>query len=170
MMSWFYIILTTIALSACSLLFPDRSAPKSDSYTILKLDPPWTPVATGENQDSIDALKADLAYENTETGGIISLNSLCRKYSGSSLDDLTSNLVRGIGSLKTLEQKDTTVGGIPAKDTVFEGVVDGIKVNLHTIVLMKKSCTYDFIYVVVPKKDNNNGSDFDKFVASFKAD
>jgi len=156
--------------SSCALLFPDRTAPKSASYIVQSPGTNWKRLPVGENTNSIDAMKADIAYENEETGAIISLNSLCRKYSDSSLEALTMNLVRGIGSRKVLRQKSLTINGSEALDSLFEGKVDGVKVNINTVVLIKDSCTYDFIYVEVPKNGSIHDGDFQKFLASFRVE
>lgn len=123
-----------------------------------------------ENADATDSLKADIAYEHKTSGAIISLNSVCRKYLHTSLNDLTNNLVRGIGERKVIAESKRDLAGAEAKDTTFEGVVDGVKINIRTVVMMKDSCTYDFIHVVVPSKDKTSKKDFEEFLKSFRID
>lgn len=165
-----FLLIPFFIFSGCALLFPDRTAPKSASYEVNAPQDPWHRLPVGESSSSVDAMKADVAYENTETGAIISLNSICRKYSEASLDSLTMNLVRGIGARKMLSQQHSIVNEADALDSTFEGIVDGVKVNINTIVLKKNSCTYDFIYVEVPKKSVNSRPDFQTFVSSFRAE
>jgi len=157
-------------LSACAVIFPDRTAPKSASYNVTPPPAPWQKVAVGEATAATDSLKADLAYENPETGAIISLNSLCRKYNNATLESLTKNLVRGIHNKKLLSQNPVSVNNASGQDSFFEGMVDGVKINLRTVVLKKDYCTYDFIYVVIPDRERNDRKDFDRFVASFQAE
>ena len=164
-----FIIAITIFLPACALLFPDRTAPKNSNYLVAPPSAPWHKLSVGEDSNSIDAMKADLAYENPQTGAIISLNSLCRKYSGSSLDSLTNNLVRGIENREVISRKETILDGQKALDTSFKGTVDKVDIMIRTVVMAKDSCTFDFIYVVIPKREGNNRGDFDTFLASFKA-
>ena len=71
---------------------------------------------------------------------------------------------------KILSQKQTVIDNANALDTLFEGIVDGVKVNINTIVLIKNACTYDFIYVEVPKGELHSAKDFESFVASFRAE
>ena len=156
-------------LSGCALLFPDRTAPKSLSYLVTPPDAPWTKLIVSKDPTTIESMKADLAFENPETGAIISLNSLCRKYSGSSLDSLTNNLVRGIENREVISRKETILDGQKALDTSFKGTVDKVDIMIRTVVMAKDSCTFDFIYVVIPKREGNNRGDFDTFLASFKA-
>lgn len=155
-------------LGSCALLFPDRTAPKSSAYTVNPPPSPWHRLAVGDDPSSIDAMKADLAYENPESGAIISLNSICRKYSPASLEVLTDNLVRGISERKVEDQKQRMIAGADALDTTFGGVVDNVRVRIRTVVMIKDSCTYDFIYVLAPQHEAKNGAAFDEFLASFR--
>ncbi|MGE3261726.1 MAG: hypothetical protein AB7K68_08115 [Bacteriovoracia bacterium] len=157
-------------LSSCALLFPDRTAPKSRDYTVTPPPSPWHKLATADDPSSTDAMKADVAYENPDSGAIISLNSICRKYSPSSLEILTNNLVRGISNREVMKREEISLAGAPALDTTFSGLVDNVPLNIRTVVLIKNSCTYDFIYVTVPKREEKNGPAFDTFLASFKTE
>ena len=157
-------------VSSCAIIFPDRTAPKSADYTVLQLSSPWSKIPVGEDLNSVDALKADIAYENTGTGSIISLNSLCRKYNNASLEQLNTNLVRGIEDRKLIIQKETTVDGTKALDSKYSGNVDSVAVHIRTVVLVKNFCTYDFIHVTLPRHESkSNDSTFEQFLSSFKA-
>ncbi len=153
--------------SSCALLFPDRTAPKDREYGVSPPPSPWSKLAVGDDPSSVDAMKADRAYENPETGAIISVNSICRKYNKSSLETLTDNLVRGVGSRKLVKRKEIEIDGENALDSTFEGVVDGVFLNLRTVVLIKNDCTYDFIHVSIPKREKESGHAFEDFLASF---
>lgn len=165
-----FLFAAILLLSGCAILFPDRRAPKSVEYLVNPPPAPWHKLAVGQDPNSVDALKADLAYENPNTGAIISLNSLCRKYTDASLETLTNNLVRGIENRRILERKNVEVSGAEALDTLFEGTVDNVRLHIRTVVLTKNSCTYDFIYVVIPKREGESKHAFESFLASFRAD
>lgn len=156
-----------LALSSCALLFPDRTAPKSLNYNVAPPSEPWHRLESTADSTN-QSMRADLAYENPLTGAIISLNSLCRKYTDLSLENLTLNLVRGIGNRQVIEKNNVKIDGADALDTLFSGVVDGVKLNIRTIVLMKNSCTYDFIFVSIPKREGDSKKAFESFLASFK--
>ncbi len=151
----------------CALLFPDRTAPKSSSYEVTAPGTPWHRLAVGDDPNATDAMKADVAYENPDTGAIISLNSICRKYNKLSLDQLTENLVRGVGERKQVARKEIKLDDVDALDTLYEGVVDGVFLHLRTVVALKDDCTYDFIHVTVPKREVGHPKAFDDFLASF---
>lgn len=155
---------------SCALLFPDRTAPKSSEYRVQSPSSPWHKLAVGTDPNALDSMKADIAFENSDSGAIISLNSLCRKYSDTSLESLTANLVRGIGKRELIDQKEITVNGATALDSLFSGEVDKVNLRIRTVVLAKDSCTYDFIYVAIPKRDHDGGRAFEAFLASFKTE
>lgn len=159
-----------VLLHSCAILFPDRTAPKSSEYKVAPPPAPWNKLAVGTDPNALDSMKADLAYENPETGAIISLNSLCRKYTDASLESLTSNLVRGIGKRELLDSKVITLDGAKALDSLYSGEVEKVPLRIRTVVLAKDSCTYDFIYVSIPKRESDSGRAFDQFLASFKSE
>jgi hypothetical protein len=161
------IVAIACSASSCALLFPDRTAPKSLHYQVVPPRSPWQKILVGDDPNSIDALKADLAYENPQTGAIISINSLCRKYSEHNLEALTNNLVRGIDNRKTISKTSKTIANSEALDSIFEGIVDKVNLKIRTVVLIKNYCSYDFIYVSLPEKELNSKDAFEAFIASF---
>ena len=152
---------------SCALLFPDRTAPKSQSYTVTPPASPWHKLAVGADPSATDAMKADMAFENPDTGAIISLNSICRKYNDLSLETLTENLVRGVPDRKQIDRKKVTLDGAEGLDTTFEGTVDDVFLHLRTVTMIKGECTYDFIHVTVPKRQKGRPEFFDTFLQSF---
>jgi hypothetical protein len=167
-MRFLFIFLLGI-LPGCALLFPDRTAPKSSEYLVTPPPAPWHRLAVGQDPSSVEAMRADMAFEHPQAGAIISLNSICRKYSETSLETLTSNLVRGIGNRTIISRRDRTVAGAKALDTLFEGEVDKVRINIRTVVLAKNDCTYDFIFVSIPRRFAGTVSFFEDFLNSFQA-
>lgn len=166
----FLLAIAALFLSSCALLFPDRTAPKSLTYQVAPPSAPWVKLVVGSDPNAIESMRADLAYENPETGAIISLNSLCRKYTESSLETLTDNLVRGINGKKIIERKNTDLNGVKALDSLFSGEMDKVDLHIRTVVLIKDGCTYDFIYVSIPKREGASEKSFDTFLASFRTE
>lgn len=163
------LLLSFLGLSGCALLFPDRTAPKSSSYKITPPGDPWTKLAVTKDPETIETMRADLAYENPESGAIISLNSLCRKYSNASLEILTDNLVRGISGRKLSSRKTLPVDQAEAMDSVFVGKMDGVDLQIRTVVMKKDGCTYDFIHISTLNRMDQTGT-FDTFLASFRTE
>lgn len=166
----FYFFVIIAFCPACSVLFPDRTAPKSNSYLVTPPDKPWQRLRVGDDAASTETLQADLAYENPDTGAMISLNTLCRKYNGTSLQELNSSLVRGIDERRVVREQTRKLANVEALDTLYDGIVDKVHLFIHTIVLVKNYCTYDFIYVAVPAREKNSAEAFERFVSSFRVD
>lgn len=162
-------IFIVLAFSGCAILFPDRTAPKSSAYKVTPPATPWTKLAVTKDPETIETMRADLAYENPDSGAIISLNSLCRKYANASLEILTDNLVRGISGKKLKDRKSLTVDQAEAMDSVFLGQLDGVDLQIRTVVLKKDGCTYDFIHISTLKRMDQTDT-FDQFLASFRTD
>ncbi len=156
--------------TSCALLFPDRTAPKSKDYDVTPPSAPWHKLEVGSDPNSVDAMKADHAYENPETGAIISVNSICRKYSGNSLETLTDSLVRGIADRELVERKEREMAGTKAMESLYTGSVDKVPLRIRTVVLTKNDCTFDFVYVAIPKRDVDQGAAFDSFLLSFRTE
>jgi hypothetical protein len=161
-------LLLMMGNASCAILFPDSSAPKSGNYKITPPQDPWKAVPVGEISATLDAQKADLAFEDTRTGAIISLNSLCHKYTKTSLEELSRNLVLGIKDKNVVREKKLEIAGGQAMDTTIQGEVEGAKIQIRTVVLKRSPCTYDFIHVTVPEKAEVTEKDFDIFIASFE--
>ncbi len=166
----FFSLLLVGVLSSCSLLFPDRTAPKSSSYLVTPPPEPWKKLHVGDDANSTETLQADIAYENPDTGAMISLSTLCRKYNTTSLRELSLSLVRGIDDRQVRKEEERLISGVHALDTTYEGLVDKVHLLIHTVVLVKDYCTYDFIYVAVPSREKNSAETFEQFIQSFRAD
>lgn len=149
---------------------PDSSAPKSAKYEITPPPAPWKPVPVGKDPDSIESLRADIAYEDPSSGAIISLNSLCRKYWNLTLDEMSKNLVLGIKNTREIAAKYIKISGGEAKDVTHHGEVDNTRVKIRTVVIKKSSCTYDFIYVSKINGAEASERTFESFLDSFSAE
>ncbi len=156
--------------AGCSVVFSDRSAPKSANYYVNPPPSPWKPVPVGQDPGSIEALRADIAYEDPRTGAIISLNSICRKYWSLSLDEMSRNLLLGIKKAKEIKFKYLKIDGGNAKDSTHHGESNDTPVKIRTVVIKKSRCIYDFIYVSEIAGAENSESTFEDFLSSFSAE
>lgn len=157
-----------VILSGCAVLFPDRSAPKSESYSFRAPAKPWKTISPGERPDAEQAQRADVAFENQDNGAIISLNSICRKYQKYTLDELTKGLLLGLNLDEQVDERFIKISGVKAKNTVYLSRIDDVEVKIRAVVLKKDDCMYDFIYVVVKEKDHLSNESFEQFLASFR--
>jgi hypothetical protein len=159
--------------SSCGILFGSSQEidTKSHDYSILKLnqDPAWKPVHDIHKSESPPADREDIAFENTQTKAVISLNSDCTESKTTSLETLSSTLVLG---LTEVEQKRIEVDHVPAIETTLETSEPNspqANVRIRTIVLRKSGCSYDFMYIAAPSYFDRNLEDFNRFVKGFHA-
>lgn len=135
---------------------------KSDEYSINFSESNWT---TMPEKD------ADKAYTNKNTGSIILINSLCKKYTSSDLENVSSNLLGGITHLEILEKKSVSYREREAIDTKASGKIDGVKVFLNTRTFKRNHCTYDFALIMpnqILKDDENSFFNLLENKVSFK--
>lgn len=118
----------------------------------------------------------DLAFQNTTTQAIISLNSACRESprpsdaAMSELERLKTYTQRLHYGLKVAEGKGemTQVDGFPAWDATVQGQMDGEPIALRTLVLQHDKCVYDLMYMTRPEHFKKHEKDFLGFVTSLR--
>jgi hypothetical protein len=160
---------------------------KSDSYGIAELskeNADWTkldPKQAGAGADVNDpgttpTEVSDVAYQSKKTSSVISLNSACRpsnskpesKSVEADLRSLTDVLLLGAHNVTLRDERPATVQGTPALQTTMRGSMNREEVMIRTVVLRRKTCIYDLVYVARPDTFAINEQDFTHFVASLR--
>lgn len=155
---------------------------KSESYGVAdlsKTNSDWTkldPKSFGEISPQQDAATtstevSDVAFQSRSTASIISLNSACRNgngYEDKDLRSLTSVLLLGASDVTHRDESDMSVSGTPGLQTTILGRINGEQVMLRTVVLKRKTCVYDLVYVARPQTFQTHEEDFSHFVASLR--
>ena len=67
-----------------------------------------------------------------------------------SLKALSESLIIGIKDKKAQKREDTAVDGQKALQTLYTGTLNGVPVNIETVVFRKGECIYDFTYASSP--------------------
>jgi hypothetical protein len=165
--------------SACGTLIGTQKpvARKASDYQVLDLSTlpgrDWErlPSAASEEDQEI----SDRSYQSMATGGVISLNSACRRRNADPSVDLRSisqQLFLGIQETAPREERPLTVDGAPALSTTVEGTLTAAgkkePVKLRAVVLRKEECVYDLMYVARPERFAAREADFSKFVESLR--
>jgi len=151
-----------ITIISCSLLIPSVSehSRKSTWYKIDFSDPDW---------EKISPDKSDMAFLNKETGSILILNSLCKKYEQTSLGQLSSKILSGLSNLEIEESREFIFSGREAISVNASGTLDGVKVKLKIMTFKKDRCTYDIAIINskgrIPSGDEE---DFNRFINSMR--
>jgi hypothetical protein len=175
--------------SSCAVLVGNVNPvdQKSETYGIMdlqksnpdwvKLDPSLKGTDGGGKPHGVESTEIpDVAYQSKKTAAIISLDSACRNDPENPDEDLkalTNLLLLGISDV-SLRQEEPLVlmGNAPALQTTIEGRLSGDlqgkRMAIRTIVMKRKHCDYDFVYMARPEKFNLEEPDFAQFVASLR--
>ena len=151
----FILFAVLLTMSSCSL-FMGAELNKSESYKIDFTENGWSSISPDDS---------DYAFQNMETKSIIFVNSFCKKYDSSTLEQLISHLFGGIQKIKIEKKGQKKVHGRDAMHILANGELDGVKIFIDLQVLKKNRCVYDFILVSTDKgKRRSDGPILDKVV------
>lgn len=178
-----------LLLSGCSLLFGNIApvSEKSGKYEAGALPEGWnalSPQEMGEVvDDPDDNATSDFAFQSEKTQSIISINTACRpsldwdelvpegKRAAENRKQLRSfaqQLLMGIEPVGQIDEKEVTVSRLPALETTMSGKLNDSDTRVRTVVMRKRDCIYDLMFVAQPQHFDTDVEAFSRFVASFK--
>ena len=111
---------------------------------------------------------ADLTFRHAG-GGVIAAIGSCHQLEDVSLEVLTNHLLLGFDERHVTRQSVVVLDGRRALKSRVDGRIDGVPVRLELVVVRKDDCTYDLQLVAGPEVFEARSSDFERFVAAFKA-
>jgi hypothetical protein len=159
---------------------------KSDAYGIsdlskesadwVKLDPKKSNGEEPYDPNTTSTEVSDVAYQSKKTSAVISINSACRanrdapanKSVDQDLRDLTDILLLGGNDVTLRDEAHVSLQGSPALETTILGTINHEKVQIRAVVLRRKTCIYDLLYVSRPETFTLNEPAFTHFVASLR--
>lgn len=162
--------------NACGLLVGNVKPveEKAEGYRILDLskeNPDWTRIESPKEENSNTNENSDITYQSHKTSSIISLNTACRKNPPSQSQDLhefTKLLLLGISDISLKTEKNISLQETPALETTLEGKMNDEPMKLRTIVLKKRDCIYDLMYISRPQAFLSQEGDFSRFAAELR--
>ena len=123
----------------------------------------------GQSWRAVDSGGADYAWYNKELGGIIYVDSNCKKqFEDRSLKDSTTSLVAGITEGTKFTERPLFLDGRNALMTIHKTQLDGVDMNIAAVVLSKNNCLYDFLYIAPPHRFNYGLQVFSSTIHSFQ--
>jgi hypothetical protein len=179
----------SLLLNGCALLFGNVGpvSEKSGRYQVDGAPSGWRELsdeekgAIGDDPDTNST--SDIAFQSEKTSSIISVNSACRPsldWDGlvpeekraaegkKQLRTFTKQLLMGIVPDGPSQEKDLTVAGETALETTMTGTLNEQTTKVRTVVLRRKDCIYDLMYVAQPERFDSEVDVFSRFVASLK--
>ncbi|MBL7716737.1 MAG: hypothetical protein JNL01_14830 [Bdellovibrionales bacterium] len=127
--------------------------------------------ASDENlEEGVDVF--DVSFQSKKTASTIALTTSCRpRYSIKNegqifpeLKDYMQQLLLGITAVTERLDEETEVAGIPALQTTVVGKMQDQPIKIRAVVLKKRACLYDLVYITKPR----HFSDQEKFFLIFR--
>ena len=173
-------VLVLAQFSSCALLIGnvkpvDEKSQRYKTVDLSKDNGDWAklgkekPVANVPNPESSES--SDIAFQSKRTSSIISLDSACRPTHATEPPDpheVTRELLMGITEVSQKEEKELTIQNLPALETTVRGKLGNDATQIRAIVLRRKECVYNLMYVARPEHFDEQAAEFDRFVASLK--
>lgn len=117
----------------------------------------------------IEADLADFAFKHTASKSILLVNSLCRKYDRTTLEQLTDNILAGLQQVEVLKQEERTLFGRASLRSEAQGKLDGVSTNMLIEVVKRDRCIYDIALITESKSiDSSLHAAFNKLLASIQ--
>lgn len=113
----------------------------------------------------------DVSYQSRKTASTISLTTSCRpRYSIQNegrvfpeLRDYMQQLLLGITGITDKIDEETEVAGIPALQTTVVGKMQDRPIKIRAVVLKKRACLYDLVFIAKPRHFSDQEKDFIHF-------
>lgn len=147
-------------LSACSLSGPMREDAIAEGYTVGTLNRNWELLHSKS--------EADQAWHHPKTGAVIALQSLCHRYEHVPLKILNQNVMSSLLNPVVISQEEIKLDQRSALDTLTQGELDGVLVEIRHVVLRKDHCIFDFTLTQVNQISKSHQEEFSKFVNGFR--
>lgn len=155
-----FLLLLIVTISSCSFLSSPDKGIKSEELEISFKHKDW---------QRIEADMADDAYKNTKNGNILIINSLCRKYDRTTLEQLTDNILAGLSDSSIIDRKSSNLFKRSSLRTIASGTLDGVKTHMIIEVVKKDRCIYDIVLITSDKKiASAHINDFEQLLNTMK--
>src|SRR5690606_34715332 len=156
-----FILASMLTMSSCAFMSsgPDKGI-KSEVLSINFKQNGW---------NKIEADLADFAYKHKASKSVLLVNSLCRKYDRTTLEQLTDNILAGLQQVEVSSQESRMLFGRASLRSEAQGKLDGVKTNMLIEVVKRDRCIYDFALISESKSITPSlRADFDKLLASVR--
>jgi hypothetical protein len=74
----------------------------------------------------------------------------------------------GLRQVERLRQGPIMLDGVEGLDTVVTGEVEGIPVQVRSVVIRRKECLYDLLFVADPETFEARSADFDALLTGWQ--
>jgi len=111
---------------------------------------------------------ADLVLRHTGADTSMAVSASCPEQERGSLPALARHVFFGLRQVEWLRQEPIVLDGVAGLETVVRGRAEGAPVQVRSVVIRRKGCLYDLIFVAPPETFEARGADFDAFLAGWQ--
>ncbi len=138
--------------------------------------------ASGTENENLDV--SDISYQSEKTASIISLTSTCRpqiknqtpvageteanEKNNQRLEEYMRQLLLGFSDIDKRDEKKVTVSGRPGLESTIQGTMSGRPMKIRAVVLPRRECIYDLMFIARPEHFDAQQETFSKFLDSFR--
>ena len=138
---------------------PGRVITKKGFYQVGELNPDWYRIKLG---------LAAINFRNDRFGSTISTDSYCdQAYDDAPLPALAGHLYAGLQDIKIKSQEPLTLDRRGALRSSVRATLDGVPVQIESVVVKKDWCLFDFFLVGPPERVAGALPDFEHFYRGF---
>lgn len=153
------LLVSLLSLSACAGLRDGTFSKGRLSYRVVEPGSEWSKVGFADN---------DLAWH--KGGVVMAMNATCEGHGDASLDVLSRHLVFGFSNTELKERESRMLDGREALWSRYQAHLDGVPVELETLVLKKDGCVHDFSRVVPEGHFDQDRAAFNALIDGFHAE
>ncbi len=152
-------LILLLLFTSCSVTGPLREDRPASGFSFPEPLKGWKALPLSEG--------AQRLYQHISTGSVLSVSSLCDRYSTAPLTRLVRTPLTPLAHYKELDAQKLRLDNRDAEQLHVSGTLDGVKVEIVMIVLRKNECIFDFSLQSSPQIQKNVKNDFLTMVKGF---
>lgn len=114
-----------------------------------------------------DSDGADLTLRDSQSSATMAVSASCPGEAGP-LPSVARHLFFGLRDVKQLRQGSITLDGAAGVDTVVTGRLDGVPVQVRSVVIRRNGCLYDLLFLAPPETFSVQSESFDTFLQGWQ--
>ncbi|MFQ5848757.1 MAG: hypothetical protein ACE5IQ_13935 [Candidatus Methylomirabilales bacterium] len=116
----------------------------------------------------IESPGADLALQDTRSQARMAVSAGCPARETGSLSALVRHLFFGLRHVKQVRQEPILLDGVAGLETVIRGQWEGAPIQVRSVVIRRKGCLYDLLFVAPPETFGAHSADFDALLEGWQ--
>lgn len=114
-----------------------------------------------------DSDGADLTLRDTRSSATMAVSASCPGETGP-LPSLVRHLFFGLRDVRQLRHGSITLDGAAGVDTMVTGRLDGVPVQVRSVVIRRNGCLYDLLFLAHPDTFGSQSETFDAFLRGWQ--